>query len=730
MAKFKVDFQKVSAFMVAKGERVALIGVLVIMVGLLALYLLPNLGSASKHMEIEKAVAALKNRVENAHPPDDYFIKEQIKAPEWEKIQRPEQFFAGGWYDPGAVGDNKVQNPIILAVETGTQGKNKQIQMDVIRAPVLVYSLNLDGREPTVNGLAPEGAKASEAAEHLARQIQPRRLVVVHATFPYKEQLEIFRKALRKNTISELFTASSTGSTVHQAPVFLGLNIKRQEILPDGKQTDWIDLYSTNTKGEIVVAREIKDLLIRSIYDEESYSQWAEFLQPGLATPLPALAFGEYPKLTLPDVTLKSDEDEPETKPGQPMPMGGKQPMLPGVKQPMPSTGGKQPMLPGVKDPKPGEGTGSALGLKEIPVSFKVLRKSKNAHLESRFRGNIHPFYPDGQNPDETPPGGAPIGPGPKGGPPIGVGPMPQPPGPGKRGGGEQVGPMPKPGGMAPETGAGDQFPEKKLIRFIDVDVQPGKTYVYSIQVRMYNPNFGNTARVQYAQLATIKELLSRWATTPPITVTPEFQYYVVDEKALDAAKFKTRVTRGIDDKDAGPDKVAIQIHTWVESFLNANKARRDGGDWGIAERLLLSRGEWIGRRDVEVLFPEWNVLTEAFEVGAPPPADPKKKEPKKTGKTGVFLNFMPRLPAPLVVDFQGGKQSNEESAVELLVLTPDGRLELRNSRQDTDKDSPRGRERQERHDRWVRRITELTTPAGSTTDPMPPGSKDGNRGS
>ena len=49
--------------------------------------------------------------------------------------------------------------------------------------------------------------------------------------------------------------------------------------------------------------------------------------------------------------------------------------------------------------------------------------------------------------------------------------------------------------------------------------MEPGKSYVYAVQVRVANPNYGKADVVAYKQLADVKELPAPWTFTPPVTV-------------------------------------------------------------------------------------------------------------------------------------------------------------------------------------------------------------------
>jgi hypothetical protein len=137
-----------------------------------------------------------------------------------------------------------------------------------------------------------------------------------------------------------------------------------------------------------------------------------------------------------------------------------------------------------------------------------------------------------------------------------------------------------------------------------------------------------------------------------------------------------------------------------------------------IAERLLVQRGEPIGRSVVEVQTAVWSEQKGRFEVAR---GTQKGPMPKKGGQPVVQptvpLRFLPDGPAPILVDFQGGKREDyavgkqmirDDGPLELLVLMPDGSLQVRNGRDDSDPEAETGQERRQRYDAWKQRLADL----------------------
>ncbi len=237
-----------------------------------------------------------------------------------------------------------------------------------------------------------------------------------------------------------------------------------------------------------------------------------------------------------------------------------------------------------------------------------------------------------------------------------------------------------------------------KLIRFIDVGVEPGKTYEYSVKVRFANPNFEKPDDVLYSDLASVKELESPWATTPPVTIPEEFQYYAFDEKspfAKISGGSDTDFARSEPPTPYGLWNTPVQIHTWQAIADDLAVA-----DWAIAERLLVRRGDVIGKPLVMVEVPVWKKQQQKFEIGKSSTALGKKSVGLHAG---MPIKFIRDNPPPMLVDFTGGPKHAfkigknkiaDESAVEMLILTTDGKLIVRNSRIDSDASEPLGAER------------------------------------
>jgi hypothetical protein len=242
------------------------------------------------------------------------------------------------------------------------------------------------------------------------------------------------------------------------------------------------------------------------------------------------------------------------------------------------------------------------------------------------------------------------------------------------------------------------------------------------VQVRMANPNLGRHKEVAYSAIADAKELLSPWVLTPTVTVPSDFYYYVHDPLHFQKS-FETKLTGSntIDYKSYNAnEKVPFQVHRWVGTFRDEG-LERQVSEWVVAERLLFQRGEELARRDVHIEVPVWVVSRGQFELGS---RGGKVKAKTAKGDTGVAVDFTPGHRPDLLVDFEGGKRSyaagrssmNDEASLEALILTHDGKLIVRNSRDDSDDfgwkstealDHVTGRERRVRYEAWRERLNE-----------------------
>jgi hypothetical protein len=219
--------------------------------------------------------------------------------------------------------------------------------------------------------------------------------------------------------------------------------------------------------------------------------------------------------------------------------------------------------------------------------------------------------------------------------------------------------------------------PEYCLVRFYDVNVDPGKTYQYRFKVKIKNPNEGHENEVAYKKLAQDKYVLSKnWIELPQhISIPPDFHYYAVDQKELESKRYV-----------APRDQAVVQLQRWVDFFNAADKKDpQPVGDWAVAERVVFSRGEFIGGTH-KIELPVWNWLDEHFVIAS----DPADRTRSRTKLVSVRFTDSDSQ-CPVLVDFSGGTVSyhkpeekrpveDKDLPHEVLLLSPEGRLLVRNS--------------------------------------------------
>jgi len=293
-----------------------------------------------------------------------------------------------------------------------------------------------------------------------------------------------------------------------------------------------------------------------------------------------------------------------------------------------------------------------------------------------------------------------------------------------------------QPGGAPGQPGgafanAADSDVEHLLLRFIDCDVQPGITYEYRIRVLMLNPNYGKPGVVSNPEYAkeNYKTLKGPWRQLPDqITVPPEFHLYAYDaaeyRKKIDDAHRSNKALLSL--LQAKESQAVVQVQNWMEQVRLGDR-REPVGAWVVAE-MPVGRGEYVGKKQY-VKLPLWDSAHREYRLREVPEeairARPGQKKPEQP--LGWLIDFS-APPRSVLVDFEGGKVRapkpgggtiDEDAAVEVLILRPDGKLTVRNSAADmADKERS---ERNQIWDTWVKTV-EQRKPSGGG-DQQQPGS-------
>ncbi len=709
------------------------------------------MSSISPHKEIQQKAQSLHSRILTSHPGEGD-IKVDITSlnQEW-KLKEPGKMDTVPWYDPGAVGDNKVTNPTILppgapkfdqvvfesqknpgvtekaefvfdipnnvekkVVKTTKLPIMQECQLDLIRAPVfkhdittitdkVAYLVDTKAGGETTPITPSESGDGTTSPYLLGRYLEPTRMVVVSATFPFDKQLENFRKALRKDTVNDLFLYADT------TPQFLGLLVKRGELNADNQPVNWKEwelVYGVDENGKTILNDKLQEFLTAAVFDTKNPALYQPFILPGLVTPLPELAFGEYPKVKFGDIKPGAN---PEGSEGLYSPSAVVKGRTGSTSQPN--------LLEGIKFGP--EGTNEATGgLKTEFLELRELAK-KDYPTALKLIGRFYPFDPQGIKPVpvETTLGEGGVPPYP---PSVVKEDDPEDP----FGGVEGENPFAKkpkdddPFGL--KQPKKKDSPRKKLLQFIDVDVEPGKTYIYSVQVRMRNPNYNHPERVAFKALSDESELLSPVVWTRPISIDSELQFYAVNQEYLDPKYIESRENLPYSDKG-----VTVQIHKWVRKAFT-EKTRRDInlGTWVVADDIVTRRGEYVGANDVRLQLPDWSP-TEGF--GLTPDPDEKKPQRAKDSDDYSVVDLQPQKSAPLVLDYKGGRKYYEDpqgrslrddGSVQMLLLSPEGNLELFDSWEDSNPNQERGLKRAARYEAWHGLLKKMEKTKQAATQP------------
>jgi hypothetical protein len=262
-----------------------------------------------------------------------------------------------------------------------------------------------------------------------------------------------------------------------------------------------------------------------------------------------------------------------------------------------------------------------------------------------------------------------------------------------------------QPGGFLPDPTKKEApfVPDACLLRFLDVTARPGQTYQYRLQVKLANPNYKKPELVAFPFLATQEEITGPWVVVPQTATIPgDSYYYAVNEKLAPP-------------QSAYYDRAYIQMHQYMDVVrLDPNNRASSVpiGDWVIGD-VPVYRGEIMARLvdDVDVLM--YYPTRETYDVVRTPPRTAFERSRNITH--GISVDF---LTNDVLVDFEGGEKQtykavvdgrtrsySDDGSVEMLILSADGKLQVRVSGQDR-----ADKEREQRLDDLQARITGAKT--------------------
>lgn len=480
-----------------------------------------------------------------------------------------------------------------------------------------------------------------------AHQLQPLRMAIIAGSFPYKKQLEEHKTKLRLDSTDKVLEESiGEGDKRASAFDFRGVEVERMEVDANGKTIrDW---------ARLALKESYKIWLENSYYPHQPENpKYAQVrANDGIGLVMPLLREFHTSKVTTP----------------------GFSGMMPGMGS-LGSLGQQRRQEPPPDEPKT-KYPDVAAKLPKIQETLDNLQKAQPKQIaESKFKRAVlnDPFNPSSVAPSDD----------------------------GKNANNPQGG-----------ANTGESYiPEYVLVRVVDVTIEPGKHYRYRLKIKMTNPNYQrpDVASPEYKEKDTLES--KEWKELDQtVSVPQESFFYVVDEvtkmsrRDILALPLESAQRRLLDPKHRlAPDhEVALQFHRWVES---TRASRKDTdvipvGEWAIADRVIVSRGEYVGRT-VNVDLPIWKYNQNSFIL----PAEDQKPSRRSGGKvpTGIDVDFGqdPAENNLILVDFEGGRVSmqspkvDDTCAIEVLMLAPDGKLLARNSVKDTsDKDRTDRREK------------------------------------
>jgi hypothetical protein len=769
MAKAKkggVDFNKVKDFLVAKGERAGLIVCLLIGVGLLVLGVMNGMANSKKDWvkPFEQGAKAIEVAVRDA--PIEEEMKGKYKIPIWKVGDRPVDFAAAPLIPIIDIMNRNRRLPNVLPVTFADPTKAsatrhthggtvineaRDTQVDYLAVGTRNYEIDFEGKQFIAivqKGDAKGTSKVSEV-------LRPTRLIVVNMVYDLSRQLKEHAEALGFATEKELLDKGDP----RLLPRVIGLDVVRYKLAPGKDQPEETKLYEfqidTYDPKKGVIEYKVEpaleensplDRFFRSSFiDPVDPEKYHPHVFSGLMTPVPQLLTGpldkaghpHYPEVQLKGIKVNKDivaaavGEDPKGM--MPTPKGN----MPTPKMQMPKGGlglprGAKGAGGDEQNPMGNEGGPNAPEAVDLPKPWKEIDENQYGLLVEKLFDGYFPFDPLGRFPQE---GFDLAGAGGQAAPgdtamPGKIGTMPKAGFPPKmqKGGGRK---KPKEGDDPIGAAGSDKYERHRLIRFIDIDVQPGFTYAYSVQVHLANPFYGrkDAESQEWSKQFLLKA--SPLCYTPLITIPGEFFFYAVDQKDVpfnDKGKaLASEVPYGNDHDKMDSDKVAVQIHRWLEAPPDMIRNRPHAvGDWAIAERLLVRRGDQIGKRLefnakkeekdrqaskpnwINAEVPEWNRLTSSFQIEHEMTPDKDKRKPASYRATGFPIPFQLTNRPPVLVDFEGGKRwasktakdPVDDSAYEMLILDSDGKLILLNSARDT-----ADRERVERYNHWRRRV-------------------------
>jgi hypothetical protein len=227
--------------------------------------------------------------------------------------------------------------------------------------------------------------------------------------------------------------------------------------------------------------------------------------------------------------------------------------------------------------------------------------------------------------------------------------------------------------------------------------LEAGKQYRYRLRVKMANPNYSSRPKERkdtQPQFAREQELVSEWTEVPQtLVVPPDSVVYAVDQKYVQP-KLPPRQARN----DPNPSReVAVQIQRWVDFYRPRPEidAKEGVGDWVIANRVFVSRGEYLRTRTHRAAIPVKPLSVFEYVLD--------EKSLIKFGDKSILVDFEGGRLAHERLTPTGRMIMTEQAPMEILMMSPDGRVQARNELVDA-----RDPERKARYADYLKRVQEI----------------------
>lgn len=509
-----------------------------------------------------------------------------------------------------------------------------------------------------------------------ARQPRPMRVAVIAGSFPYRRQLEEFRTKLHLQSNDDVLNETMKEMEGQQSFEFRGVEIQRMEVDAHGKPSKELD-------GEGKPLGEWHDVKVA-----DDYRFWLKWTYFPFQEEDPKYEYVKMDGLTAP--LLREFHPDKKVDPTMQMPGGM---MSRGFGKSGPQQPGLQPQTAGESKHK----THYPDVVKKLPTLEATIKKMTEGQV-TRIAApktkpgeyDLDPFHPNAPSSTGT----------------------------------SEVRTPGTPKSNDPNA-VPDSIPDHVLVRAVDVNLEAGKRYRYRLRIKMNNPNYkrSDVASPEYKDALTLTS--QNWVDIDEtVSVPPELHYYAVDEKKLLSAqesKLRTRLKgvtvsasgRMLAQQGPGADQVAMQFHRWVDQTPVRGTEMVPVGDWAIADRVFVARGEYVGRK-VRVDLPIWKYSKNAYIL---PAEDPKNRQERRLALTGIDVDFgfdNSEKEDTILIDFEGGRVSGpakitDDCHTEVLMLSPNGKLLARNSTKDAD-----DRDRSDLREKVLKRIENIRAGKGA----------------